>query len=135
MATISRKPITHLLGSSALVLLSGTAALAQGIENERDIISLDPIVVRSEDPKGDSADRASSVYVADAELERARSGNLRDLFAGIANVSVGGAIPVAQKIFVNGVDMLNLVISVDGALQNNRVFHHVSANALLGSRP
>ncbi len=94
-----------------------------------DVISLDPIEVRKQDPRGDAADRATAVYVADAELERARMGDVKDLFAGIASVSVGGAIPIAQKIFVNGVDMLNLTISLDGALQNNRAFHHVSANA------
>ncbi|WP_293577501.1 TonB-dependent siderophore receptor [Phaeobacter sp.] len=90
---------------------------------------LDPIIVRQQDEKGNAADRASSVYVADAELERARLGDVKDLFAGIASVSVGGGIPIAQKIFVNGVDMLNLAIQVDGVSQNNRIFHHLSANA------
>ena len=92
-------------------------------------ILLNPNLVRAEDPDGNAADRANSQYVAEAELERARMGDLKDLFSGIASVSVGGAIPVAQKIFVNGVDMLNLAVTVDGISQNNRLFHHVSANA------
>ncbi len=119
-----------LLCGSACVLLYATQAFGQASNETSDdgTISLDPIVVRKADPKGDAADRASSVYVADAELERARSGDLKDVFAGIASVSVGGAIPLAQKIFVNGIDMLNLTISLDGVLQNNRAFHHVSAN-------
>ena len=117
----------RLLCGTALIILSSVPALAQ--DNETDVISLDPIEVRKQDPRGDAADRATAVYVADAELERARMGDVKDLFAGIASVSVGGAIPIAQKIFVNGVDMLNLTISLDGALQNNRAFHHVSANA------
>ena len=85
--------------------------------------------MRAEDPDGNAADRANSRSVAEAELDRARMGDLKDLFAGIASVSVGGAIPVAQKIFVNGVEMLNLAGTVDGVSQNNRLFHHVSANA------
>jgi hemoglobin/transferrin/lactoferrin receptor protein len=36
--------------------------------------------------------------VADAELDRAHMGDLKDLFIGIASVSVGGGIPVAKKI-------------------------------------
>lgn len=118
---------TRLLCGTALLLVSTSASLAQDDDNE--VISLDPIEVRKQDPLGDAADRATAVYVSDAELERSRMGDLKDLFAGIASVSVGGAIPVAQKIYVNGVDMLNLAIQVDGVSQNNRVFHHVSANA------
>nr|WP_255731177.1 TonB-dependent receptor [Phaeobacter sp. B1627] len=117
----------RLLGGAVAALLPVAPVAAQTISS--DVITLDPIHVRMNDPVGDAADRATAVYVADAELERARLGDLKDLFAGLASVSVGGAIPVAQKIFVNGIDMLNLTIAVDGALQNNRAFHHVTANA------
>lgn len=126
MTLKTNTPRARLLCGTAAFLLSTTASFAQ--DNEV-VISLDPIDVQNKDPKGDAADRATAVYVSDAELDRSRMGNLKDLFAGIASVSVGGAIPVAQKIFVNGIDMLNLTISLDGALQNNRAFHHVSANA------
>ncbi|OIQ28043.1 MAG: TonB-dependent receptor [Alphaproteobacteria bacterium MedPE-SWcel] len=117
----------RLLCGAVAALLPFAPAVAQTTSS--DVITLDPIHVRMNDPVGDAADRATAVYVADAELERARLGDLKDLFAGLASVSVGGAIPVAQKIFVNGIDMLNLTIAVDGALQNNRAFHHVTANA------
>ncbi|MCB4456824.1 TonB-dependent receptor plug domain-containing protein [Leisingera sp. McT4-56] len=125
MAPTSNIRLSGLLCSTALTLITASAALAEDDE----VLSLDPIVVKQRDPIGNAADRATSIYVADAEIERAAMGDLKDLFAGIAAVSVGGAIPVAQKIFVNGVDMLNLAIQVDGVSQNNRVFHHVSANA------
>lgn len=130
-----RLPVTAIL----LALLSGTAlslpvlpAAAQQTDPAPGLsgsLVLDPIVVRARDIDGNAADRGTSEYVADAELERARMGDLRDLFAGIASVSVGGAIPLAQKIFVNGVDMLNTAVTVDGVSQNNRIFHHLSANA------
>lgn len=96
---------------------------------ESDIIYLDPIYVEMTDANAGAADRATSTYVSEAELEAASMGDLKDLFAGISSVSVGGAISIAQKIFVNGVDMLNLGVTVDGVAQNNRIFHHVSANA------
>ncbi|WP_052254320.1 TonB-dependent receptor plug domain-containing protein [Leisingera sp. ANG-S5] len=125
MARTSSIRLSGLLCSTALTLITASAALAE----EDEVLSLDPIVVKQRDAIGNAADRATSVYVADAEIERAAMGDLKDLFAGIASVSVGGGIPIAQKIFVNGVDMLNLAVQVDGVSQNNRTFHHVSANA------
>ncbi|MEW2914156.1 TonB-dependent receptor [Leisingera sp. JC11] len=125
MARTSSIRLSGLLCSTALSLVTASAALAE----EDEVLSLDPIVVKQRDPIGNAADRATSIYVADAEIERAAMGDLKDLFAGIASVSVGGGIPIAQKIFVNGVDMLNLAVQVDGVSQNNRTFHHVSANA------
>ncbi|NVO56736.1 TonB-dependent receptor [Rhodobacteraceae bacterium B1Z28] len=127
---------TALLCGSALSMLYGAAALAQDAEatstasqenTDGEVFSLDPIIVRDRDPLGQDADRASSIYLSDAELENARLGNAKDLFDGIANVSVGGAIPLTQKIYVNGIDLINLTTQIDGALQNNRVFHHTSA--------
>ncbi|MCP4207490.1 MAG: TonB-dependent receptor [Shimia sp.] len=116
----------RLLGSCFAAALPATIATAEDLEDS--YYTLDTITIEQQDEQNGEADRGASVYVADAELERARTGDMKDVFAGIANVSVGGAIPIAQKIFVNGVDMLNLVVSVDGVLQNNRGFHHVSAN-------
>ncbi|MBR3371921.1 MAG: TonB-dependent receptor [Rhodobacteraceae bacterium] len=116
--------------TSALAIVSAQTAPAQqsgGLHLGQ--LVLDPAFMRAQDPDGNAADRTNSHYVADAELDRARMGNLRTLFSGIASVSVGGGIPVAQKIFVNGVDMLNLGVTLDGVSQNNRIFHHTSANA------
>ena len=124
-----------LLCGSALSMLFGANVLAQEAEvtekptedTSSEVLSLDPIIVRDRDPLGQDADRATSIYLSDAELENARLGNAKDLFEGIANVSVGGAIPLTQKVYVNGIDLINLTTQIDGALQNNRVFHHTSA--------
>ena len=113
--------------------LSGTAIsalLAGGAMAQQEAFQLDPIYLEARDPYSDAADRATSMYVSGLELERARSGDMKDVFAGIASVSVGGALPLTQKIYVNGVDMLNLGVTIDGTAQNNRAFHHVSANAI-----
>ena len=111
----------------ALLTLSAQPLLAQDTTTA---FALDPIVIQGQDDLGAAADRATSMYVSERELEQARSGDLKDVFSGIASVSVGGALPLTQKIFVNGVDMLNLGVTMDGTPQNNRAFHHVSANAI-----
>ncbi|OSP53479.1 TonB-dependent receptor domain-containing protein [Pseudoruegeria sp. SK021] len=123
MAQTAKKTLIHLLSCTALLPVSWAYAQEQPF-------SLDPIDVQLEDPNGAAADRESSIYVADAELESARLGDLQDVFAGIASVSVGGGIPVGQKMYVNGVDMLSLGVTIDGITQNNRAFHHVTANAI-----
>ncbi|KAB2541119.1 TonB-dependent receptor [Salipiger aestuarii] len=122
---------TALLAGTATGALGTAPAAAQ--DSTRDTggyYELDPLYFELRDPQAGAADRATSMYVSGFELERARTGDLKDLFAGIASVSVGGAIPVAQKIFVNGVDMLNLGVTIDGTAQNNRTFHHTTANAI-----
>ncbi|AUQ60870.1 tonB dependent receptor (plasmid) [Phaeobacter inhibens] len=81
--------LTGLLCSTALTVFSAT----KGHAEDDGVLSLDPIIVKQRDADGDAADRATAVYVADAEIERAAMGDLKDLFAGIASVSVGGAIP------------------------------------------
>lgn len=126
--------VSTITAGTVLAMVLGAPAQAQSPGDMGDggylgTILLDPGLVRATDPDGNAADRRNSQYVAEAELDRARMGDLKDLFAGIASVSVGGAIPVAQKIFVNGIDMLNLAVTMDGIIQNNRLFHHVSANA------
>lgn len=115
-----------LLLATLFAVLGGSAA----VHAQERIYQLDPIYLESVDPHFGAADRATSMYATGMEIERARTGDLKDLFSGIASVSVGGALPLAQKIYVNGVDMLNLGVTIDGTAQNNRAFHHVSANAI-----
>ncbi|MGH0004131.1 TonB-dependent receptor domain-containing protein [Pseudovibrio ascidiaceicola] len=93
---------------------------------------LDPVVVYSfnNDRFAVAADRNTSIYVSTQAIEAAEMGDLRDVFTENASVTVGGGIPIAQKIFVNGVDALNLNMTIEGAMQNNRAFHHVTANAI-----
>lgn len=121
-----RHPLIVIAAGAAL--FAAQPVLAQ--QGAPQVVTLDPITLRALDADGSAADRGASQYVAEAELDRARMGDLKDVFAGLASVSVGGAIPIAQKIFVNGVDMLNLSVTLDGVEQNNRAFHHVSANAI-----
>lgn len=57
-------------------------------------------------------------------LQRHTANDLEDIFAGQPEVSVGGGHGIAQKIFVRGVEDTLVSISIDGAVQGNRAFHH-----------
>ncbi|WP_310619326.1 hypothetical protein [Flexibacterium corallicola] len=89
-------------------------------------MELDPVVVYSynNDQFAEAADRNTSIYVSKQAIEAAEMGTLRDVFSEEASVTVGGGIPIAQKIFVNGLDALTLNMTIEGAMQNNRAFHH-----------
>jgi len=80
------------------------------------------------DDHAGSADRAQSLYISRDDLLLTNPQNLKDVFAGEASVTVGGAMGTTQKVYVNSIDELNLAVTVDGVLQNNRVFHHNTTN-------
>lgn len=50
--------------------------------------------------------------------------DLSELFVAEPTIAVGSAIPMSQKVYVNGIEENNLAISIDGARQNNKIFHH-----------
>ncbi len=127
-------------GADALQRLLAGTGLVYRITNDGAIIHapgtgqessgpmrLGTIVVESgamQDEHALAADRASSIGVSAADLERRRPRDLRDVFKGESAVSVGNSIPSSQKLYVHGVEETNLAVSIDGVRQNNKVFHH-----------
>lgn len=100
-------------------------------ETESGAIKLSPILVedrRGLDDHAGAADRARSITITQQDLERRNPTTVKDVFAGESSVSVGGGIPLSQKVYVNGIEETNLAVSIDGARQNNKVFHHNGTN-------
>ncbi len=64
------------------------------------------------------------------ELERINPSNIADVFREQAGVQVGSSLPMSQKVYVHGVEETNLAVSIDGARQNNKVFHHNATNLI-----
>jgi len=64
------------------------------------------------------------VSVTSEALALSNPADLSELFVAEPTLAVGSSIPVSQKLYVNGIEENNLAISIDGARQNNRVFHH-----------
>ncbi len=89
---------------------------------------LGPILVTG--AGGNSTPGASQVVIGQQDIERLAPRDIADLFRITPSVSVGSSIPMSQKLYVNGVEETNLAVSIDGARQNNRIFHHNATNAI-----
>lgn len=57
-------------------------------------------------------------------LERTAANDLEDMFAGQAEMAVGGGHSVAQKIYLRGIEDTLLNVTIDGAGQAAQAFHH-----------
>jgi len=64
------------------------------------------------------------INVTSAGIALSNPSDLSELFVAEPTIAVGSAIPMSQKVYVNGIEENNLAISIDGARQNNKVFHH-----------
>lgn len=83
---------------------------------------LDPVTVEGRTAMGGGG--SGHIVIGAEELARKNPSDIRDVFAGEPGVRVGGSTPMSQKVYVNGVEETNLAVSIDGARQNNKVFHH-----------
>jgi len=101
-----------------------TVTLTRVAAGRDEVTLLDPVRVEGE------AGRQGAVRVGPADLARRAPADVQDVFAGEPAVSVGSSIPISQKIYVHGVEETNLAVSVDGARQNNKVFHHSGTNLI-----
>ena len=74
--------------------------------------------------------KSSSVYIDEDNIESKQVDHLSDLLRSIPGVDVGGTHSVNQRINVRGLDDTDLSVVIDGASQNNYMFHH-TGNLLL----
>ncbi len=124
-----REGLTRLLaGSNIRFHLDGnTATLEKG--STGNAMLLNPLRVSSSGLT-DDLKAAGAIGIAFDELTRTQPSDLKDVFAGESSVSVGGSMPVNQKLYLRGVEETALSVTIDGARQNNKVFHH-SATTLI----
>ncbi|MCX4193967.1 TonB-dependent receptor domain-containing protein [Methylophaga sp. OBS1] len=62
--------------------------------------------------------------VTSEQIEKVQANDLEDLFSQSPEISVGGGADIAQKLYVRGIEDQLLNISIDGAVQATRLFHH-----------
>lgn len=65
-----------------------------------------------------------SISVTSEGIALSNPADLSELFVAEPTIAVGSSIPMSQKVYVNGIEENNLAISIDGARQNNKIFHH-----------
>lgn len=66
----------------------------------------------------------NAVDVDSEDLSRSNPTDLQDVFKGEPTIVVGSSLSISQKLYVNGVEETNLSVTIDGARQNNKIFHH-----------
>ncbi|MDW5418219.1 TonB-dependent receptor [Iodobacter sp. CM08] len=85
-----------------------------------DIVQLPAVQAIAQTPSQDGT-------VERAQLKESQARDLHDMFKQDAEISVsGGSNPVAQKVYIRGMEESMLNVSIDGATQNNHLYHHQS---------
>jgi hemoglobin/transferrin/lactoferrin receptor protein len=123
IATLSSRHALRiaLMASSAIM----TPALAQDAATA-DAVTLPTVRIEA------TAAQAllGNTEVTGQELEDRNASTVKQVFAGKSSVTVSGGAPIAQKVFVNGIEESLLSVTIDGARQNKSAFHH-TGNVLL----
>jgi hemoglobin/transferrin/lactoferrin receptor protein len=105
----------------ATTILSGSlasAALAQDTQAEADLA---PVTVEGRLERGTTP---TSVGISQETIDAEQPQSLKELFRNETAVTVSGGAAAAQGITVHGLDESLLNVTVDGAPQNNSVWHH-----------
>src|SRR5690554_4454177 len=108
----------HLWMAGLLLSLNSPALWAQESSESADEYEVAEVVVKEKKDltEGESID-------ADA-LDSLSANDLEDVFRHSPEVIVGGGQAAGQKIYVRGVEDVNLNVTVDGARQSAYLFHH-----------
>ncbi|MFC3149428.1 TonB-dependent receptor domain-containing protein [Litoribrevibacter euphylliae] len=65
-----------------------------------------------------------NVSMTDDMIEKRQVTDLEDMFRHEPSITVGGGLPVAQKIYVRGIEDTLLNVTIDGATQAGYLYHH-----------
>ena len=73
---------------------------------------------------------AERLLLTEDDWQKRQARDLEDLFADQSAIAVGGALGVAQKLYLHGLEDLLLNVSLDGAIQSGSMFHHTGRLSL-----
>jgi len=71
-----------------------------------------------------SAEDGFNVAMTSDMIEKRQVSDLEDMFRHEPSITVGGGLPVAQKIYVRGLEDTLLNVTIDGAAQAGYLYHH-----------
>lgn len=138
----SRAVSGNLSQQAALAQLLAGTGISYGISNGTAVIGraasapvaasdgstvLAPIVVQGQST---GQGGVSETVIGQEQLERINPTSVADVFREESGIQVGSSLPMSQKVYVHGVEETNLAVSIDGARQNNKVFHHNATNII-----
>ena len=107
---------------AVLLATASSAVLAQ---------STDPVDLGAIRIEGASAQTVlGNDAITEEEIAERNAATIADVFAGESAITASGGAPIAQKVFVNGIEESLLSVTIDGARQNKSAFHH-TGNVLL----
>ncbi|MCV6636148.1 TonB-dependent receptor [Candidatus Albibeggiatoa sp. nov. NOAA] len=69
--------------------------------------------------------KSSSEFIDDTDIEVRQADHLSDLLRDLPGVDIGGAHSTNQRINIRGLQDTDLEITIDGARQNNFMYHHM----------
>jgi len=107
-------PSKQKLLSAAIMALVATSATA----NDKNTENLDTLQVLGQ------ADEGYNVALTSEMIEARQASDLEDLLRYDPSITVGGGAPVAQKIYVRGLEDTLLNVTIDGATQAGYLYHH-----------
>lgn len=125
----TREALNSLLKNSGLTL-QGDAAQGYTVvkkaaipsQGHEDTLPEVAVSAKSDEPSSDK--EPGTLVIDEAALARNNPSDVRGIFNGQPSVKVGGSTPMSQKVYVNGIEEVNLAVTIDGGRQNNKVFHH-----------
>lgn len=101
---------------------SGAYILVPGVSRALPTVNVRAEAVSTSTEKTLSYDRE--------QLDKINPQDIKDVFKREASVAVGGSITANQKVYVRGIEETAMAVSIDGARQNNKVFHHNATNLI-----
>lgn len=106
--------------SSAISIGTAQLCLADDHENgaANSTQELETIRVLGQEEEG------FNVALTSDMIEARQASNLGDMFKHDPSITVGGGAPVAQKIYVRGLEDTLLNVTIDGATQAGYLYHH-----------
>ncbi|KQU62801.1 TonB-dependent receptor [Aminobacter sp. DSM 101952] len=115
-------------GPNTVSIQSATASAASGGLNvaANGAVVLNTIDINAQGGEGG----VNHVQITAEDLARKNPADLQEVFADEPKIAVGSSLPMSQKVYVQGIEETNLAVTVDGARQNNKVFHHNATNLI-----
>lgn len=105
-------------------LLAGSGLIVEESDHGRYVLRRTTATLAPVDINAATTSAAGPAVVDDVWISRRQASDLGDVFSATPEVAVGGSLAAAEKLYVRGIEDPMLNISIDGATQAGRLFHH-----------